>query len=451
MASTPLLRLDAFDKTFRWQQQIDGLQSATVEPKLNSLGTATFEVASDDPVNGWLQQKGARVQCTYRGKREVGGPVRLKTLGLLGGDTNTYVVEDDWRILVNALAWIVPVAGGYSSGHLDAQSLSDVAQAVVTQAPTAGTDNGYGAYVFDAATRTAETAIKELVRKNLVQRLGRPVTIAADQARGGDAFTAGKLPVLRFDTIADGIAALLAWSGLALQVTQIDGQGFGLDVYQPTPFPQVLTRDSGNIVSGTGTLTPPSATRIVVGGPGDDTARAFLGVADLTREADYNDVIEVLKDASGVNLNWPSSLATTYQVAKYYALRSEVAATDAAAFLAAMTAAGNEGLSDGQPTSGLSMELAETDSFHYGGTDGVQLGAPITAEASAATYDPSGALLSAAVRLTSPVTGATITLDHDKGVQCTTIVGQKADDPDQDLADAIASVQRALRRQAARK
>lgn len=49
------------------------------------------------------------------------------------------------------------------------------------------------------------------------------------------------------------------------------------------------------------------------------------------------------------------------------------------------------------------------------------------------------------------MSGATITLDDQGGVKATTQVGDRTDDPDKQLTDAIQALQTALRRNAARK
>lgn len=451
MASDSPLILSAYSGAFAHQQDIDGLVSATVNPLRNKVGTTVFELPSDHPTNEWLQKDDARVVATYLGRQEMSGPCRLAATELQKDGTTTYTVEDDVRIWQNTLGWVRPVASGSSQGQAAAQSLSDDAQAVSTVAHPAGTDAGYGAYVFDAqasgaASLTAEAAIKELTFRNIVQRVGRPATVMPDLGRGGNALSAGKLPVVRNVDLLSALQDLLNWSGLTLTARQ-GANGFLLDVRAGAVYPNKLTLDSGIITDGTGQRAKPNATRILVGGPGDDTARAYTTVVDAAAEAKYADVIEVLKDASSVNLTWASSVSAAYQVAKYYALQTNAAA-DIAAFQAAMLATGQEGLTDGAAKSGLSMTLAETDTFHYGGDPakgGVLLGDVIPVQVTPAIGS------APALILTGTVSGATITLDDQGGVKAQTQVGDRTDDPDQQLADAIAGLQTALRRAAARK
>lgn len=445
--------MDVWSKGFLHQRQLDVLSSATVSPLRNKVGTATFAVPSDHPANASLQADGARVTCTYLGVQEFSGPVRKLAPELQVNGTTTYTAEDDVRIVQNTLGWVRPVASGSSQGQVQAQSLSDDGQAVSTVAHTAGTDAGYGAYVFDSTTTAAESAIKELVFRNLVQRIGRPVSVLNDQARGGNAFAAGKLPVVRMVPLLDVLQDLLEWSGLTLLVRQSTtaGVGFTLDVRPSRVFGPKLTLDSGIITDGIGQVAKPTATRAVVGGPGDDTARAWYSVVDAAAEAQHGDVIEVLKDASGVSPKWDSSITAAYQVAKYFHLQPANGTAAINAFLAALAAAGQEALTDGAARSGLSMTLAEAGVFRYGGANGIRLGDTLQVQASAGQPASGTTPAMAPVLLTGKVSGATITLDESGGVKAVPQVGERTDDPDAQLAQAIAGLQTALRRSAARK
>ena len=453
------LRLDVYSKAFVHQREIGALRAANLGLLTNAVSSGTFELDADDPVNAYLQTPGARVTCTYRGKQEMSGPVRKQGLGLLPTDRAVYTVEDDWRVFGNTLSWVVPSPAYTSQGKLDAQALTDDAQAISTVAHDPGTNAGYGAFVFTTGTGgslTSEAAIKQLVRANLVTRLGAawqaargtagvPWTVYADQGRGGDAGVAGKLPVPRFGTMADDLGPLLTWSGLRLRAFQ-DGAGISVEVDAPTTWTQLVTLDSGILTDGSGSIAGPNATRIAVGGPGDVTARDWHEVLDTTGlESLWGDVIEVLKDASSAPITWPTTVSSALQVAKYYRLRTEVDAASKATYLAALNQAGADGLTDGLPKSGIGVTLAETPTFHFGGTDGVALGTNIPIQLAAASRGATAPIIVA------KATGATITLDEQTGITCTTTVGDRTDDPDLELATALAAVQTALRRRASRK
>jgi len=107
-----------------------------------------------------------------------------------------------------------------------------------------------------------------------------------------------------------------------------------------------------------------------------------------------------------------------------------VSAVDKAIFSTYLDAAGAKALAEGSPTSGLSLELSETEVFHFGGTDGIQLGDTITATSRGLSF-------------TDRITEATLSWDATDGLTVTPRVGTKTDDPDRQLAEAIASLARA--------
>lgn len=456
------LHIEVFDRSFVRQGEAI-LTGADLTPTYNKTGTGSFSINSGDRLNAACTTPGARAVVTFRDSQTMSGPIRQQGLGVKPADVSTYSLEDDWRVFDNTAAYVVPVAAYFSQGLLDAQSLSDDAQAISTVAHAAGVNAGYGAYVWaNATTISAETAIKKLIGDNLVTRLGAawqaarglsyvPFALAGDQGRGGLPGPAGMLPVLRMDPIGSGVAALLTWSGLRLRAWQDSAARLvRIETDLPAVSTRALTFDSGILADGSGSAQGPALTRAIVGGPGDGTARAWHSKIDGTGlEALWGDVIEGVVDAGSVATPWASSVATANQVEKYFALQTGNAASDIAAFSAALDAAGVQALADGVPKSGLGVTLAETASFHFGGSDGVQLGDVLTVQLASGTRV--GSTRVPPVKIAAPVTSAHITLDDENGVQSTPIVGERTDDPDVQLAQAIAAVQTALRRRASRK
>jgi hypothetical protein len=278
---------------------------------------------------------------------------------------------------------------------------------------------------------SAETAIKHLIGANF-NRLGRPVTIGADLGRGGDARAAGMLPQVRFGSLDTNLEALIKWSGLKVTLQQHPTlPTIILEVSEPTVWPQTLTVESGIITDGTWSTDDPEATRIIVGGPGEETSRAFWAVNDATGlESEYGDIIEVFRDATGATLKWPEVIPDAQKIADQYLLRPEVTADDKTIFTSYLNAAGLKSLTEGAATSGLSLELSETEVFHFGGVDGIQLGDTITAASRGLTF-------------TDRISEATLSWDAKDGLVVTPRVGQKTDDPDRQLAEAVASLARA--------
>lgn len=339
-----------------------------------------------------------------------------------------YSLQSDWRWLVNTLAYVNPTQ------PLAPASLTALGQAYATGTTSSGTvTNQRGYYVWPVGVDTAEAAIKNLITANLVTRLGRPVTVLPNLNRGGNARTAGMLPDVRFQTVAEAIEPLLEWSGLVLDVWQDwDTPTVYMDVREPGEFSQTITRDSGLIVGGSWVREAPDATRVVAGGPGEEAARAFTSATDPGLETEWGDVIEVFRDATGANLKWPDALAENLKVAKYYLLRGDVLTADKTEFTAYLNEATREALAEGRPVASLDVELVENDALSLYGENGLHLGDKITASSDGVT-------------ITGTIDEADITFSRDGGQRVTPIVGKRSDDDDTALWDAISGLDRALR------
>lgn len=414
--------LTVYDRVLKRQGPVGAPRECTFDVRFNDQGVGSFAVSAADPVRQFLEAPGARLWVTYRGEHLISGPVRNLDGSFAPAGLVTYSIEDDWRELPNTLGWPVP------AGQLTPVSLTDQAQ---------GTATGKGYYQFPAALSSAESLIKDLLTVNF-RRLGRRVDVRPDLGRGGDARAAGMVPQVRFDPLDEAIDELLAWSGLGLKVWHEGGTRLVADVYQPTTRQPALTVESGIVKSGLWSLQGPTATRTVVGGPGEDVARAFYGVNDATGlESSWGDIIEVFRDATGANLEWPDTVPEAERLAKFFLLRSEVSSTDKAVFKSYLTAAGRKGLTEGRPTSGLSVELAETRSFHFGGPDGVHLGDVMSVSAQGQKF-------------VERIRACTLSL---KGKQFTVVpqVGERTDDPDEQLALSLRRLMAASRLQSTRR
>lgn len=436
---------DVYDKARQWVGRITDPVAIDGSVKHNALGGFQFRIKASDPMTEDILTHGARVGITYRGLRLMSGAVRTPSGSLGAGGDIVFQVQDDWRMLANTIAYVNPLnplapttleaaaneaqawlPGGYSDAGPDGTTQGQVGYYLWPDGSAAS-----GGVVVN----TAEAAVKHLIRSNLGNRLGLPITVAADLARGGDARAAGMLPPVRMAKVSEAILPLLNWSGMGLSALQHEGSDvIEFDTYQPNIWPAELTVASGIVSAGTWTLGNPNATRSVVGGPGEGVNRAFWGVSDSTGlEAEYGDIIEVFRDATGATLSWPASLTEAYKVAKYFLLRADIPALDKSKFQAYLIAAGRAGLAEGVPTSSVTATLSETDSFHFGGADGVGLGDRITIKAD------SGALF------TDVITEAKFSLTADK-LTVEPILGTKTDDPARQLADAITRLATAQRK-----
>jgi len=347
-------------------------------------------------------------------------------------------LESDWRILTNTLAFIRPAnqveattISVKNQSHTTDQAQAWLPGGASTQG-TSGTVIGQtGYYYWDPSVVYAETAIKTLITENAVTRLGRPVTVATDLLRGGDIKTPGLLPTIRNETLENACLEILSLDGLGLKVQQTPKTTtITADVYIPAVWDMPLTVDSGVVAAGSWSFKYPTMTRTLLGGPGDIAARYFKTMVDATGlEAEYRDIIEVFRDAaSGADLVWPEGITVEEnKVPKYYPLRSDVPSNLKTNFLNSITRIGVEGLSEGVPKYGMNAELSETEFFHFGGSDGVQLGDQVTIQGI------TGALF------TDRITECKFEFGN-QTFKVTPVLGSVEDDPDRQIAQTIAAL-----------
>lgn len=358
--------LTVYDKAFRRKGSIGDPAAVTVTARHNVMATATVTLASDHHRLPNLLADGARMTVGYDGKQILSGPVR-RVRGRSGqAGTVDVDVDDDWRLLQRILGWPVPTAA------LSSQTLA-----------------------YDVRTGPAESVLKAYVAANAT-RLGLPVTVAADQARGGTITGS-----LRFHPLADRLFPAVDQAGVGVTVKQ-SGSGLIVDCYIPTTHPRTLTEASGVVQSWEYSKAGPSVTRAVVGDQGEATARVFTGSTDAARESAFADVVEVFGDARDTN---------------------------DAAIVAKRLA---ELLADGAPKAGLKVELAETDVFRYGRA--VTVGDRVTIA------------VGGGITITDVLREAVLSWTADAGLTVKPAIGERTDDPDTMLARMIAATARGVRR-----
>lgn len=417
-----------YDKAFQRLQTLGDPVTATFQPRWPGVGTGEVQVRATDPANEWLQTPGCRYVVEYRGQVLSSGWIDSYHGTMLPGGTIIYQTVDDYTAVRETLAWVAP------SADLSATSTTDPAQAVYAAGSTHadGAADGAGYYAWGSPA-SAETAIKQIIADNFT-RLGRTVTIQPDLGRGGDAAAAGVLPAVRFNPLNEIVEKIADWADLRILLWQQPGEsGLRLDVAPNRTMPQALTYDSGVLVTADFSVNTPAATRAIIGGPGQDVAREFYEVDDATGlEATYGRQIEVFHDStSGAQVQWPDTVPDALRVEKYYAVRPEVSTAQAAGFLNALAAAGANVLAQAGPTSGVDVKLSETDSFHYGGSDGFQAGDLVTISSNGLTF-------------TERITECTLTWSVD-GFTVTPTLGTQSNDPDVVLYRALQSLAQRLR------
>lgn len=436
---------------------IGGVVGAEFTPRHLAQPSGSFSLPDDHPLNKRLLADDARVLVRYKGEHLMSGKIRSPKGKIVAGNSVLYELQDDWRWLVNTLAWVNPNNPAQASS-LGATDTDGMGQAWLPGGPTTagadGTIQGQsGYYQFPSNVDMTESVVKNLIRANF-DRLNRwsrglaapfdarRYTIATDQGRGYSHRTAGDLPQVRNESIDTYILPLLKQAGLGIRLKQeVGATTVGIDVYQPKIYGQKLTVPSGIVTDGDWSYSSPNATNVLVGGPGDLAARLMRYFTANSASFTTRDVIEVFKDAAGGQIDWPETLADAYRVEKYMQLRADIAPTSYADVLAGMVKGASDALTDGAPTSGVSVTLSETDRFSYGGPKGVHVGDTVTI----ATGD------TRALEFTDTLSECTLKLSNDKGLEVTPVVGDKILDPNLRYARGIVALAMNLRRRSTAK
>lgn len=452
MASSNPFIITVFDKTLTRIGWVGDPSSLSGSIRFNSLDNMQLILKAGDPMVGPLMQPGARATIDYRGKRIGSFKVRNPQGDFNPSGTTTFQLQGDWRMMRNTLAWVASnypllpdtLYPGNNPGYLGQSHYPGGGSDVH---PTPGnTSNQYGYFLWPDGSgasggvdvRYSETAVQWVTGSNL-HRVGQPVAFAPDLQRGGDIAEAGMLPRLRFPTLEEAVQPILDWSGLGLRLCQEDDDTptVLVSMYEPNVWPAKLTFESQIIRDGSWAVTDPTVTRGVLGGPGEDVMRAFWEVLDETGlEDQYGDVIEAWGDATGANLQWPEGFADELQVAKYYLLRPEIGNEVKNAFRGYMNTAATKMLEGGRPSASVRVVLGETESFHFGGPDGIQLGDQVT------VVTPTG------LEVTDRVREVEFKYSNENGLEVTPIIGEPALNPDpiRQLANAVAGLAASQRR-----
>lgn len=324
--------ITVYDKSFQQKGFIGNPKKIEVHVRHNLTSTAIITVDGDHGRIPDLLAPGSRILVGFNGAHLMGGPVRQRSgQGPSVVSTVTVIVEDDFRLLTRILGWPVPtVASPNTPGAIAGQTVE------------------YDKY----GPAPAETVVKHFVSRNAT-RLGLPVTIAPDQGRGAQ-ITAS----MRMHRLAERLYPAVDQAGIGVTVRQNSSAPSGLtvDCYAQTVHTQVINEASGIVTEWSWDQNPPMATRVVLGGPGEGTARAFRLVRDTARETEWGDVIEEFRDT-----------------------RDDGA-------VAVMEQRAQETLTEGAPTYGLKIGLSEAGVWQYGRafnvgdviTHEIAPGAPVT-------------------------------------------------------------------------
>lgn len=363
------LRITVFDKAFQRKGWLGNPESVTVTVGFNIVGKAEVTFPSDHNRAGDILTEGARLVIEYPGLDLplITGPVTgVSGQGPEGQSTVTVTVTDDLSLLWGTLGWQVPTS-----------AISDQSAAE------------YRTYTGDA-----ETIVKTMVQEQAITRFGHPLTVAANLNRG--AVIPGGVKI-RMHSLADRLFPAVEQAGLGVRVYQ-SGAGLMLDVYEPQTYSKVISEEAGTLRSWKWNRANPTVTHVVGGGKGEGTLRTFRSASDPTLAALYGRKIEAFADARNGD--------TT----------------------AELDQSNSEVLFDGQPKSGLELELSETPYFRYGT---VVVGDRVTIRAGA-------------LEITEVLRSATITWTRADGLKVSPVVGKIDNSSDATIAGAIKTLWRGL-------
>lgn len=309
------MRILIYDKDRLFRGQVGAPKSLVTTPRAFPLiGTAVMTVPLSSPQVANLTAPGARMVFQEDGEHVLSGPIDQILTDSEDDSLTVTVVDDSW-ILTGILGWPVPTS------PITSQSGAE-----------------YRSY-----TGPAETVIKNVVRENGVNRLRIPgLTVAADLGRGT---TIAGGTTYRMHPIQDRVYPGLEIAGIGLQVRQV-GANLVFDVYVPRRYPVTLSKEAGTLKRVTHSRKRPTASRAVIGGPGEGKARRFRALTDTARESVWGFVGETYKDARDI--------------------QQEEGVTTWTAVDSQLDGRGREALQEAREVDGLSVTLAQSSIFTYG-------------------------------------------------------------------------------------
>ncbi len=359
------LRFVVTDKAHQSQGTLFA-KRATVELAWNRASVAEFIIDDDHRLLPALVDEGARVRVYLDGVLEMSGLVETIEATFPGGDA-TVTVLSEFDMLQYVLAWPKPTA------------------------PIGGQDQEYRKYTGPSET-VAKTAISEAVT-----RLSLGWTVAASAGKG----SATRVET-RFHPLPDRIIEPLVKDKLQLIVVRDEAGAVSVDVIEGATIPRTLTLASSVVDGGKWGRKAPTATRVIVGGSGEATARELAQFTDPTLESVWGIKREIFRDA-----------------------RSSEAGAD-------LSTDGDKALAEGGVKASLSARLNEAAWFQY--RDGYHLGDIVTVNVGP-------------VEVTDVISQVLIEEDDKDGLRVTPSIGDVNDSVDKRFAAAVAGIARDTRDQ----
>lgn len=358
-----------YDKDYVRQGWLGDPESLVVSPVFNGIGDATITVGAANAKLPLLMERGARVVIEYQDDEYLIG-------GKIRAKSGRGPALDGTLTFTVVDDWRLfhrVLGWPKPSALVTAQNVE-----------------------YHTLRGPAETVLKTAVTANL-SRLGEPVTVAPDLGRGAN-ITAS----FRFHPLADILFPAVETAGLGVTVRQV-GAGLVVDCFEPELHPRLLTEAGGTVVEWNWTQQETEATDVIVGGQGEGVARTFALYKDAARAAAIGERIEVFRDARDSGEG------------DVYAERA------------------TETFAETAQKSGLSVRLAETSVFRYGGPGGVHVGDQVQLE------------VGAGLTITDTLRAVSVGWTRENGLEVTPAVGEITDNPDQQFAQAIAAAAAGVR------
>lgn len=380
MATAGEIRITVY-RGLQYRATLKALQSTHAVLQWNDDSVTAFAVLLNNPDLGELMHPQARGILHFRRSWE--DPWEFGSSGKITKVTGEgfqmlgyagFTLEDDFRIFHNWLGWPNP------TGTLAQQ----------------GDDKAY-----DTRTGNAEAILKSFTQSTITRLgLGSRYTVATNRDRG--ATIPGGVS-MRFHPLADRLFPAVSDAGIGVTVRQTGESPLVIDCYTPTVVSQVLTESAGVLTYSKWSSEAPTATRAIIGGGGEGTARVFRQVQNAPLETEWDDVVEVFQDARD------TSVATV------------------------MDERGNQALVDGRPVVGINPTLSETENFRFGGPGGFSLGSKVTFQTQIG------------LTVTDVIRAVTIDSTAERPFKATPSVGTQDDNDYMPYARAIAALAKNIR------
>lgn len=240
----------------------------------NAVSTATLTFAESHPIIPTLSAEGGIRSSIWMITEDGGQPLLARKLmegrvGQLSGEkaphgTVVVPVVDDWQDFATLLGWQVPGSPIGSQSGLE-----------------------YARY-----TGKSEANAKSAIAANAA-RLGRPWDVTPTLGLG----TVQPLE-LRMDPLSEKLIDALRNDRLQLTIERPeDTDRWTVDVVEGEAFTRPISPQSGVLQEWSWVKQPATATRAIVGGRGDGTARQFVQVIDTALEAEMGVALEIFVDA----------------------------------------------------------------------------------------------------------------------------------------------------------